>query len=169
MSALTRAVAGGMTPLLLCTSALRAQDYSWPRQIAVSAGTIVLYQPQAEQLSGNELTARGAIALKVTGRPDPIFGAMWMRATVDVDRDSGMVWLRDLKITRVRWPDATAEQQARFTQYVETDFPASGFRMTIARLQASLASAEAERSHTEGLKNDAPKIVFSEQLAVLLL
>ena len=80
-----------------------------------------------------------------------------------------MVWLRDLKITRVRWPDATAEQQARFTQYVETDFPASGFRMTIARLQASLASAEAERSHTEGLKNDAPKIVFSEQLAVLLL
>ena len=172
MKAFTRAVAVGLAPLALGVSALNAQDYSWPREIPVSggaAGTIVLYQPQAEKLSGNELTARGAIALKVTGRPDPIFGAMWMRATVDVDRDSGMVWLHDLKITRVRWPDATAEQQARFTQYVETDFPASGFRMTIARLQASLASAEAERSHTEGLKNDAPKIVFSEQLAVLLL
>jgi hypothetical protein len=172
MNAFTRAVAVGLAPLALGVSALNAQDYSWPREIPVSGGatgTIVLYQPQAEKLSGNELTARGAIALKVTGRPDPIFGAMWMRATVDVDRDSGMVWLRDLKITRVRWPDATPEQQARFTQYVETDFPAAGFRMTLARLQASLASAEAERSHTDGLKNDAPKIVFSEQLAVLLL
>src|SRR6266576_1703897 len=169
MFALTRAVAGGMTPLLLCTSALRAQDYSWPRQIAVSAGTIVLYQPQAEKLVGNELTARGAIALKVAGRADPIFGAMWMSAKVDVDRDSGLAWLHDVRITRVRWPDATAEQQARFTQYVEADFPTAGFRMTIERLQASLASAESERSHTDGLKNDAPKIVFSEKLAVLLL
>ena len=169
MFALTRAVAGGMTPLLLCTSALRAQDYSWPRQIAVSAGTIVLYQPQAEKLIGNELTARGAIALKVTGRADPIFGAMWMTATVDVDRDSGIVWLTNLKVTRVRWPDAKPEQQQRFTQFVESDFPTTGFRTTLARFQASLASAEAERTHTEGLKADAPKIVFVEQLAVLLL
>ena len=160
------------TPLALCAAALHAQDYSWPRQIPVgggAVGTIVLYQPQAEKLSGNVLTARGAIALKVSGRPDPIFGAMWLTATVDVDRDSGMVWLHGLKITRVRWPDATAEQQTRFTQYVEQDFPAAGFRMTIERLQASLASAEAENKHTEGLKNDAPKIVFAEQLAVLLL
>ena len=50
----------------------------------------------------------------------------------------------------MRWPDATPEQQTRFTQYVEQDFPAAGFRTTIARLQASLASAEAERSHTDG-------------------
>jgi hypothetical protein len=160
------------TPLAFCVAALQAQDYSWPREIPVSGGavgTIVLYQPQAEDFTGNQLTARGAIALKVTGKPDPIFGAMWMAATVDVDRDSGMVWVHDLKITRVRWPDATAEQQTRFTQFVEQDFPKEGFRMTLERLQASLASAAAERGHTEGLKNDAPKVVFSEQLAVLLL
>src|SRR5262245_38676076 len=161
-----------LTPLAFCVASLHAQDYSWPREIPVAGGatgTIVLYQPQAEQLEGNALTARGAIALKVTGRPDPIFGAMWMTAKIDVDRDSGMVWVHDLRISRVRWPDATAEQQARFTQFVEQDFPKEGFRMTLARLQASLASADAERSHTDGLKSDAPKIVFSEKLAVLLL
>src|SRR5881394_1684244 len=94
---------------------------------------------------------------------------MWMTATVDVDRDSGIVWLTNLKVTRVRWPDAKPEQQQRFTQFVESDFPTTGFRTTLARFQASLASAEAERTHTEGLKADAPKIVFVEQLAVLLL
>lgn len=160
------------TLLVLAAPALQAQDYSWPREIPVSGGatgTIVLYQPQAEQLAGNVLTARGAIALKVAGRADPIFGAMWMSAKIDVDRDSGMVWVHEVRITRVRWPDATAEQQTRFTQLVEMDFPKEGFRMTLARLQASLASADAERGHTEGLKSDAPKIVFAEQLAVLLL
>ena len=168
-----RGLTGVTIALLACGApALQAQDYSWPREIPISGGatgTIVLYQPQAEKLEGNDLTARGAIALKVAGRPDPIFGAMWMSAKVDVDRDSGMVWLHDVRITRVRWPDATAEQQTRFTQYVEADFPKAGFRITLARLQASLASAESELSHTEGLKNDAPKVVFSEQLAVLLL
>ena len=159
-------------PLVLGAAALHAQDYTWPRQIPVSGGavgTIVLYQPQAEKLTGNELTARGAIALKVAGRADPIFGAMWMTATVDVDRDSGMVWFQNIRVTRVRWPDATAEQQTRFTQYVEQDFPKAGLRTTVARLQASLASAEAESRHTEGLKSDAPRIVFAEQLSVLLL
>ena len=158
--------------LVVCASALQAQDYSWPREIPVSGGatgTIVLYQPQAEQLNGNALTARGAIALRVAGRADPVFGAMWMSATIEVDRDSGMVWVNNLRVTRVRWPEATEEQQRRFTQIVEMDFPKSGFRFTLARLQASLASADAERSHTDGLKSDAPKLVFTEQLAVLLL
>ena len=158
--------------LVVCASALQAQDYSWPREIPVSGGatgTIVLYQPQAEQLVGNALTARGAIALRLAGRSDPIFGAMWMSATIEVDRDSGMVWVNNLRVTRVRWPEATEEQQRRFTQLVEMDFPKSGFRFTLARLQASLASADAQRSHTDGLKNDAPKLVFTEQLSVLLL
>ena len=129
----------------------------------------MLYQPQAEKLEGNQLTARGAIALKVTGNPDPIFGAMWMTATVDVDRDSGTAKVHTLKVTRVRWPEATPEQQQRFTQFVEADFPTAGFQMTIERLQASLASAEQERTHIEGIKSDAPRIVFTEQVSILLL
>ena len=62
--------------LVVCASALQAQDYSWPREIPVSGGatgTIVLYQPQAEQLVVNALTARVAIALRLAGRSDPIF------------------------------------------------------------------------------------------------
>jgi hypothetical protein len=163
------AAVGGVTLLALGAAALSAQDYSWPRQITVPQGDIILYQPQPESLVGNQLTARGAFALKPTGRPEPIFGAMWMTATVDVDRDSGQVWVHDLKVSRARWADATPEQLQRFTQIVETDFPAAGFHMTLERLTASLAAAESERSHVEGLKSDAPKIVFVEQLAVLLM
>ncbi len=160
---------GTLTLLVLRSSTLAAQDHSWPREIAISQGTIVLYQPQPEKLTGNQLTGRAAISLKLTGKPDPIFGAMWMSATLETDRDAEEALIHDIKITRVRWPDATAEHQQQFTQIVEADFPTEGFRMAFERLTASLASAEAERGHTEGIKNDAPKIVFIEQLAVLLL
>ncbi len=158
-----------LTLLGLRSPALSAQDYSWPRQITVPQGEIILYQPQPESLVGNQLTARGAFALKPTGRPDPIFGAMWMTATVDVDRDSGQAWIHGLKVTRTRWADATADQQQRFTQIVETDFPAAGFHITLERFTASMAAAETERRHVEGIKSEAPKIVFVEQLAVLLM
>jgi len=163
------ASAAAVTLALAPTAALSGQDYSWPREIAISQGTVVLYQPQPEKLAGNQLTARSAVALRLTGKPDPIFGAMWGSATVDVDREAGEAWVHDLKVTRVRWPNATAEQQQQFTQIVEADFPTEGFHMALERLTASLASAEAERGHVEGIKNDAPKIVFVEHLAVLLL
>jgi hypothetical protein len=169
MTRIAGAAVCALTLLGVRSPALDAQDYSWPREITVTQGTIILYQPQPEGLVGNQLTARGAFALKPTGRVDPIFGAMWMTATVDVDRDSGQVWIHDLKVSRARWADATPEQLQRFTQIVETDFPAAGFHMTLERLTASLAAAESERSHVEGLKSDAPKIVFVEQLAVLLM
>jgi len=169
MTRIAGAAACALTLLGVRSPALNAQDYSWPRQITVTQGTIILYQPQPESLVGNQLTARGAFALKPTGRVDPIFGAMWLTATVDVDRDSGQVWIHDLKVTRARWADATADQLGRFTEIVETDFPDAGFHITLERLTASLAAAETERRHVEGIKTDAPKIVVVEQLAVLLL
>jgi len=141
MTRIAGAAACALTLLGVRSPALNAQDYSWPRQITVTQGTIILYQPQPESLVGNQLTARGAFALKPTGRVDPIFGAMWLTATVDVDRDSGQVWIHDLKVTRARWADATADQLGRFTEIVETDFPDAGFHITLERLTASLAAA----------------------------
>jgi hypothetical protein len=169
MRRLTRAAAGAVALLAFDRSPLAAQDYSWPREIPVASGTIVLYQPQIETLTGNQLTARAAISFRPAGGTDPVFGAMWVNGTVDTDREAGEVLIYDVKVQRVRWPDATPEKQQQFTQIVEADFPTAGFRMSLERLQASLASAAAERGHVEGLKSDAPRIVFVEQVSVLLL
>ena len=163
------APAAAVTLALGPASALPAQDYSWPREIPASQGTIVLYQPQLEALTGNQLTARAAISYRPATGTDPVFGAMWLSGTVDTDREAGEVVIYDVKVQRVRWPDATPERQQQFTKIVNADFPTGGFRMSLERLQASLASAAAERGHVEGLKSDAPMIVFVEQVSVLLL
>jgi hypothetical protein len=151
----------------LASTAVHAMD--WPQEITAEEGTIVVYQPQPDRLDGNMLTARAAMALELKNRDEPIFGAFWFTARIDTDRDTGTALIRDLKVTQVRWPDSKDADEQRFTAVVEAAIPRSGFDISLERLTASLESAETERASLEQLKNDPPVILFSEELAVLLL
>lgn len=109
------------------------------------------------------------MSLELTGREQPIFGAFWFTAKIDTDRDDDVAIIRDVEITRVSWPDSTDAGEQKFTQVVERAVPETGFEISMERLSASLASAEQEQKSLAELKNDPPAIVFSDQLAVLLL
>ncbi len=164
MSSFTRSLAA--TALLASASNALAVD--WPQQIDAPEGTIVIYQPQPEKLTGNVLTGRAAISLELKGKPEPIFGAFWFTARIDTqDADTAVV--RDVKVTEVRWPDSADKDEARFTEAVQNGVPKAGYEISRERLSASLATAQREQRSLANLKNDPPKIVFSEELAVLLL
>ena len=153
--------------MLLSSTALAALE--WPQEITVSEGTIVVYQPQPEKLSGNVLSGRAAISLESGGQEGPVFGAMWFTARIDTDRDTDTALVRDLRVESVRWPDSNDASEQRFTAIVEGAMPQAGFEISMERLAASLASAEIEQQSLAQLKSDPPKIVFSDELAVLLL
>jgi len=148
-----------------------AQDntLSWPQEIENDKGTIVVYQPQPEELVGNVLTGRAAFSLQMKGKDELKFGAMWFTARIDTDNDAGMVTVRELGVTKVAWPESNDEGEQKFTQVVEQAMPSAGFRISLERLSASLESAKIERRSLENLNTDPPAIVFSDELAVLLL
>jgi hypothetical protein len=163
-----RLVRGALLTLLLwSTPTLAALD--WPQEISAEGGTIVVYQPQPESLSGNVISGRAAIALNASDRDEPVFGAMWFTATIDTDRDSDTALVRDLRIEKVAWPDSKDSGEQRFTAFVEGAMPEAGFEISMERLSASLATAEIEQKSLEQLKTDPPRILFREELAVLLL
>lgn len=141
----------------------------WPQEIEAPEGTVVVYQLQPEKLAGNVLTGRAAMSLELKNRPEPVFGVFWFSARIDTDQDSGTAMVRDLQVTNVRWPDSTPEGQARFTKVVNDAIPKTGFEISLERLSATLATAEREQRSLAALKNDPPEIVFSEELAVLLM
>ena len=153
--------------LLILSSAATAID--WPQEVTTEEGTIVVYQPQPESLQGNTLKGRAAMSLELKDREDPIFGAFWFEAKIDNDTDAGVATIRDLKVTDVRWPESTDANEQRFTTVVEASLPQSGFEISTERLSASLATAETVQRSLEDLKNDPPAILFSEELAVLLM
>ncbi|MEQ1883253.1 MAG: hypothetical protein ABL878_20050, partial [Burkholderiales bacterium] len=142
---------------------------NWPQEVAAPEGTIVVYQPQPESLKGNVLTGRAAMSLELKNRKEPVFGAFWFTAIVDTDGDDDVATVRDLKVTKVRWPESKDTDEQRFTKIVEDAVPKSGFLISMKRLSASLATAAQEEKSLADLKNEPPKIVFSDQLAVLLL
>jgi len=156
--------------LLLLGGALvaRAQT-TWPQEITDPEGTIVVYQPQPEKLTGNVLTGRAAMSLKLKGKTEPTFGAFWFTSMIDSDADAGTTVVRDIKVTKVRWPESKEADEARFTRVVEAAAARSTLSASTERLSASLANAEREQRSLAELKNDPPKIVFASELAVLLL
>lgn len=154
--------------LALITTPLLAQ-IEWPQEISADQGTIVVYQPQPESLEGNVLKGRAAIALEMNGNDEPVFGAMWFSARIETDQDKDIATVLDFKVEDVTWPDSKDAGEQRFTAIVEGAIPEAGFEISTERLAASLESARVEKKSLQQLKTDPPKIVFSEELAVLLL
>ncbi|MFT7288324.1 MAG: hypothetical protein ACI87W_002442 [Halieaceae bacterium] len=148
---------------------LAASANKWPQEVTGEEGKIVVYQPQPESLKGNVLKGRAAMSLEINGQDEPIFGAFWFEAKIDNNTDSGIATIRDVRVIDVRWPESRDAGEQRFTAIVEGAIPKNGFEISTEKLSASLASANTEKKSLENLKNDPPAIIFSKELAVLLL
>ena len=141
----------------------------FPKEITAPEGTITIYQPQPESLKGNVLTARAAMSLALKDRQEPIFGAFWFTSIIETDDEDGVVYYRDIKVSRVRWPESTEAGEARFTKIVNDAAGKATLSGTVEGLSASLAGAEREQRSLAELKHDPPKIVFANVLSILLL
>jgi len=141
----------------------------WPKEMSNDVGTITIYQPQPESLNGNKLTARAAMSIRLKDSDEPIFGAFWFTANVETDSDAGLATVRDLEVSRVRWPESKDAGEQRFSAAVENAAEGHKFEISLEELSASLATAETQAKSLENLKNDPPIIVFKQELGVLVL
>ena len=109
----TRRLAASAASIVLLASAgvARAQT-SFPQQISAPEGTILVYQPQPEKLTGNVLTGRAAMSITMKGKTEPFFGAFWFTSMIDNDSDAHLTVLRDIKVTKVRWPESKEADEA---------------------------------------------------------
>ncbi|HSC29336.1 MAG TPA: hypothetical protein VLD67_18815 [Vicinamibacterales bacterium] len=60
--------------------------------------------------------------MTVSGR-EPAFGAVWITARVDVDRDARLVTFREIRIPRVRFVDASEADKASLASFLEQEMP----------------------------------------------
>jgi hypothetical protein len=146
----------------------RAQDSGWPREFESESGTLVVYQPQPEELHGDVLSGRAAFSLK-RGDTTPAFGVLWFTEQIEVDRDSSTVTARRLDVTKVRLPGITAEEAGRYEELVESQSTSWDLSGSVEELQAGLAAAEHERESVAGLDNAPPRILFHERRAILVV
>lgn len=139
----------------------------WPRQLALSGGTLTAYQPQVEQWNGYLLKSRMAVAIKPAAGGNESVGVIWFSANTQVDRATRTVTLSNFTITRSRFPtlsDNGASWLAQLNQYV----PTAARTVSLDRLQASLAANAETRPGGLAVSNTPPAILVSYASAVLI-
>ncbi len=140
----------------------------WPRGIIVPEGEIVVYQPQPDSLAGDRVRARAAVAVTPTGSDEAAFGTVWFVSRLATDRDNRTAEVRETKVLRVGFPNATEEQKEGLSRILEEEIPKWELEISMDRLLTSLELAETRRLAAENLNDDPPKIIISYEPAILV-
>src|SRR5262245_17406746 len=170
----TSVSAGSMRPVLFAQrpsaapTATAAPDAAWPREARRSGMAVLMYQPQIEQLTQNDVEARAAVQITAAGK-EPVFGAVWIAAEVDVDRDARIVTFRDVRIPRVRVVDASDSEREGIGRALEQEIRGWNLEMDLDRFIPLLDVAEIDRSGDSGIKNDPPRIIVASEPTTLIV
>jgi hypothetical protein len=150
-------------------AAVQAENISWPQEIPTeNDATVIVYQPQIEEFTGNSMAGRAAVSVKTAASGNvPVFGAIWFNAKIDTDRDTRTGTIRDVDIVDVRFADASDEQREKLAAVIESQVEKSYFTISVDELLADLDDNQSGTAGPE-LKHNPPKIVLSTTPALLV-
>src|ERR1700689_2749511 len=87
---------------ILSVSAVFAQTTTnWPKAINRNDTIIKIYQPLVESYNGNTVVTRGAFSILPKGKSDPVFGALWINATIQTNRSNRTAIIEKIKVNDV--------------------------------------------------------------------
>ena len=142
---------------------------TWPREFNSGGTTITVYQPQLESWKARDLSGRAAVSVKDAVSPQEHFGVVWFTAKTNINRAANLVTLDDLTITKGSFP-ATPDKADQYLQALRSSAPQQMADLSFEHLKAEIAVTQAESAPQKpvAVKNDAPKIYYSSQPAMLV-
>ena len=140
----------------------------WPKEITIPQGKVIIYQPQSEELVGNKLAGRAAVAIEEKGSDAPVFGAIWFTARLETDRADRTAILVDVTVTNTRFPDRDEEKAERLKTLLEAEMPAWNIVISMDRLLTSLDLREQQIRAASLISTEPPEIIFLAEPAVLI-
>jgi hypothetical protein len=161
--------------LAACSTAMGVADEAgaivddpWPRRLVSGSNTFSVFQPQYEHWDQGRLDGRAAVAVENAASPQPTYGVVWFSARTEIDKDTRMVTLEDLTISRADFP-TVQDGGAGYVTALRQTLTGQPLTLALDRLQADL---EIERVEDPGrivqVKNDPPRIIVSERPALLV-
>ncbi len=154
---------------LLAPSGALAKDGGWPRVLTQDGIKVVMYQPQPDERKDNIITGRAAVSVTPKGATEPIFGTVWLRARMEVDREKREVRFADITVPRARFPGAKPENEAKLAAALEKEIPKWELVISLDRLIASLQAVEEQKATQEKFNEKPPEIVVRKEPTFLLL
>jgi len=154
-------------PAATNAASLATEDRGWPRQLVKDGATLVYYQPDLDEWKDyRQVKCRLAFALTPKGEKQ-VLGVATLSANTLVDKEARTVFLRDITVTRVRFPSMDAATSGRLGTLLESMVPTGGEAISVDRVMAMIERDKVP-ARTAPVKNDPPPIFHSEKPAILL-
>jgi hypothetical protein len=149
--------------------AVAADEQTWPRVIETANARITVSEPQLESLQGERLRSRAAISVTPAGSSAPVFGGLWLEATLDIDPDLRTARPRSVKVTEIRFPNLDAAEAAEWRETVASEFLSWKLSFSLDRLLSELKVLEDRKAAAQALRADVPPILLRSHPALLLV
>ena len=152
------------------TAAQSQEITTWPQELATakSGAVVIIYQPQIEEFTGNSLEARAAVSVKRESSDNvPVFGAIWITARLDTNRDTRVAVIRDIDVGNVRFDETSEAERDALARFIESSVNGSSLTISVDQL---LADLDADPGHAlqADLKHTPPIIKLSTEPALLV-
>lgn len=140
----------------------------WPKEIVIPGGSMIMYQPQPEELTGNLLKSRAAVSIREDETGELLFGAVWFDVRLQRNRDKPIATIGDVRVTDVRFPERQEENTRLLQAMLEAEMPKWDLEINLERLAASLELVEKRELAAQQIETSPPRIIFSTEPAVLV-
>ena len=138
----------------------------WPRVVDLKGAQVLVYQPQVNAWTDNQLDFRCALAIKKDGAKDESFGVIFATARTQVDKVARTVVFENLKITKTDFP-TLPDHGASYSAELQKEFAASVRSIALDRLESSLALLGVKPPTVE-VQNAPPQVLVSYSPAILV-
>jgi hypothetical protein len=163
-SAATPAHAAGTKP----AKQIKPIDGFWPREVKTSVGTVTLHLPQVDTWDGVKLEYLQAVSVQAKPEAPPVYGVVWGETRTQVDKETRLVHLHDIRLTKVAFPSAKDKETA-WKQAIEREVEPATRSIALDRLAAALEIRAADQlAASVPVSNDPPKFVFSKAPSILV-
>jgi hypothetical protein len=157
--------------ILFISAAFSQSSPNWPKSINNNGTIIKIYQPLIESYSGNTVVARGALSILLKGETDPVFGALWINATLQTNRPQRTAIIEKIKVNDIKFAgDSNASNVAKLKSILETEIPKWAMVISLDQLEASIEAGGGINSNSsENLSTNPPKIIYVNKPSTLVL
>jgi hypothetical protein len=139
----------------------------WPRDVTLSNADALIYQPQIESWTGNQMQWRVAVALRPTGAKAETFGVLWGSARTEVDRSTRTVSLEDVSVSQIKFP-TLPDNGATYLGGLRQALHGALATIALDSVEASLAASKTVKPNGHAVRNEPPKVIVAYGPALLI-
>ena len=143
---------------------------TWPKMlITPNGGRLTLYQPELEKFNGVDVSARMPVSYKPEGKEE-IYGIIWTESRVIIDRNNKLVKIKDIQITKAKYPNATDEKTEKVEKFLNDQLAENGMLISLERFRNSIAIIEDLPIVKDKMSIDVPliKTVFKDAVQIVI-